>query len=112
MIFVTVGTNEARFDRLIEAVAALDVDEKIVVQRGSSAVYPENAEVTTFYPSRCLWSSFARHVRWSAMRGSARSWLLSPMKGSRSSSPRLKAFGEAVDDHQMLFARPSRPKGW
>ena len=43
MIFVTIGTNEAPFDRLLEAVAALSTSEEIVVQHGSSAIVPANA---------------------------------------------------------------------
>ncbi len=37
MIFVSVGTNEARFDRLLRAVAGLELDEELVVQHGHSA---------------------------------------------------------------------------
>jgi UDP-N-acetylglucosamine transferase subunit ALG13 len=40
MIFVSVGTNEARFDRLIEAVAGVALDEELVIQYGHSSPGP------------------------------------------------------------------------
>ena len=43
VIFVTVGTNEAPFDRLLQAVGTLSTDEEIVVQHGSSAIVSANA---------------------------------------------------------------------
>lgn len=111
MIFVTVGTNEARFDRLIEAIAALDVDEQIVVQRGSSAVYPENAEVHDFLPFEMLVELVrsSRAVVSHAGVGSIMVALANERKPIV--VPRLKAFGEAVDDHQVLFARRFEAEG-
>ena len=43
MIVVSVGTNQATFDRLLEWVAELRLDEDIVVQHGPSGVRPAGA---------------------------------------------------------------------
>ena len=36
MIFVTLGTQDKHFPRLLEAVDKLDIDEKIIAQTGST----------------------------------------------------------------------------
>lgn len=106
MILVTVGTNEAAFDRLLRAVEGLGDDEPIVVQHGSSDVLPANAE-------RCvdflLFDDLVEEMRRSrvvvthAGIGSIMSALAS---GKRPVVvPRLARHGEAVDDHQVPLAR-------
>ncbi len=51
MIFVSVGTNEARFDRLLRAVAELPIDEQLLVQHGhSSPIAAPHAELIDFLP--------------------------------------------------------------
>ena len=36
MIFVTLGTQDKSFDRLLKAIDKLDLDEEIIVQAGST----------------------------------------------------------------------------
>ena len=104
MIFVTVGTNEAAFDRLIRAVAALDLDEELVVQRGSSNVSLENAEVHEFLPFEVL-VEFVRSSRIVVSHAGVGSIMVALANGRKPIVvPRLKDFGEAVDDHQDAFA--------
>ena len=43
MIFVTVGTNEARFDRLLAAVDELPDGTDLFVQHGPSSIRPAGA---------------------------------------------------------------------
>lgn len=105
MIFVTVGTNEARFDRLLEAVAAVDLDEEVVVQRGASNVCPANAQVHDFLPFAVL-VDFVRSSRAVVSHAGVGSIIVALANGKRPIVvPRLKEFGEAVDDHQLAFAR-------
>ena len=106
MIVVTVGTNEARFDRLLEAVATLRVQDDILVQYGSSSVRPANAARSLeFLPFDDLLEEMrrARVVVTHAGIGSIMSALAC---GKRPVVvPRLVRYREAVDDHQLPVAR-------
>ncbi len=106
MIFVTVGTNEARFDRLLHAVAALDVDEPLLVQHGhSSPIVHRHAELVDFltFDGMVAAISGARVVVTHAGVGSV---LVALANGKRPVVvPRLKRHGEAVDDHQLQLGR-------
>ncbi len=106
MIFVTVGTNEARFDRLLHAVAALTVDEQLLVQHGHSSPIPHpHAELVDFltFDGMVAAISAARVVVSHAGVGSV---LVSLANGKRPVVvPRLSQHDEAVDDHQLQLGR-------
>ena len=107
MIFVSVGTNEARFDRLLRAVAELPLDEELVVQHGHSA--RDRARRTpsssTSSPSR-RWSTTIRRARVVVTHAGVGSVMVSLANGKCPVVvPRRKAFGEAVDDHQLQLGR-------
>jgi UDP-N-acetylglucosamine transferase subunit ALG13 len=110
VIFVTVGTNEAPFDRLLAAVEQLH-DGEIVVQHGSSSIRPRNATCYDFLPfERVL--DYVRRATAVVMHAGAGSILVALMNGRRPIVvPRLKRFGEAVDDHQLHFARTLNDRG-
>jgi UDP-N-acetylglucosamine transferase subunit ALG13 len=104
-VLVTVGTSEAPFDRLLEAVSRLEVGEHVIVQHGSSTVKPEGAECVDFLPFDELdaLTCSARVVVCHAGIGSVAGALA---HGRRPIVvPRLRRHGEAVDDHQVHFAR-------
>jgi len=106
MIFVSVGTNEARFDRLLRAVAALPADEELVIQHGHSTPVPvPNAELIDFLSFEAMGETIRRARAFVTHAGVG-----SVMVGLASGKtpivvPRLKAFGEAVDDHQLQLGR-------
>ena len=50
MIFVSVGTHEAPFDRMLHAVFELGLDEDIVVQHGPSLVRCDRALEFEYLP--------------------------------------------------------------
>jgi UDP-N-acetylglucosamine transferase subunit ALG13 len=105
VIFVTVGTNEATFDRLLHAVEALPEGDEIVVQCGASSVRPSNAaRCYEFMPFDDLVDEMrrARVVITHAGIGSIMSALAC---GKRPVVvPRLARYREAVDDHQLPVA--------
>jgi beta-1,4-N-acetylglucosaminyltransferase len=105
MIFVTVGTNEAPFDRLLRAVDHLPRNEPLVVQYGSSAVRPLDATCVDFLP----FDELVNHVRAARAiitHAGVGSVMVALANGSRPIVlPRLRRFGEAVDDHQVPLAR-------
>jgi UDP-N-acetylglucosamine transferase subunit ALG13 len=103
MIFVSIGTSEP-FDRLLGAVGELDANEEIVAQVGRSRVRPGNARCIEFmsFDETLEHMRAARVVVSHAGVGSV---LTSLQAGRRPLLvPRLREFGEAVDDHQLAFA--------
>jgi beta-1,4-N-acetylglucosaminyltransferase len=106
MIFVSVGTNEARFDRLLRAVAEVRLDEEIVVQHGHSArIERPNSVLVDFLSFEEIVAAI-RRARVVVTHAGVGSVMVSLANGKRPVVvPRLKAFGEAVDDHQLQLGR-------
>jgi UDP-N-acetylglucosamine transferase subunit ALG13 len=105
-VLVTVGTNEAPFDRLLEAISALDLGgERVIVQHGASAVRPAGAECVDFLPFDEL-DALTRQARAVVCHAGIGSVAVALAHGRRPIVvPRLRRHGEAVDDHQVFFAR-------
>jgi UDP-N-acetylglucosamine transferase subunit ALG13 len=104
MIVVSVGTNEARFDRLLTWVAGLRSEEPLVVQHGPSSVRPPGASCVEFLPFEEL-VALVRRSRAFVTHAGVGSIMMSLAAGRRPIVvPRLKRFGEAVDDHQVPLA--------
>lgn len=108
MIFITVGTQKFQFDRLIQSVDEFVGSKKIVddviAQIGNSCYIPQN-----FMFERFL--SVAMYDEW--MRKSdiiiAHSGVATIIKGIQAGKkvivvPRLKKYGEHVDNHQCQIA--------
>lgn len=104
MILVTIGTNEQPFDRLVVAAAALQTDERMVVQYGSSrAVEPREGWVD-FLPYDEL-SALASEARVVICHAGVGSILMARRAGARTIvMARRVSLGEAVDDHQVGLA--------
>lgn len=106
MIFVTVGTNEAPFDRLLEAVQAMSTSEEVVVQYGSSAIRPANAVRTYDF---LLFDDLVQEIRNARVvvtHAGIGSIMTALSCGKRPVVvARLVAHREAVDDHQLPVAR-------
>lgn len=105
MIFVTVGTNEAPFDRLLEALERLPAGEELVVQHGASTVRPARATCVDFLPFDVL-VEHVRRARAVVTHAGVGSIMVALANGKRPVVvPRRHSLGEAVDDHQVVFAR-------
>lgn len=108
MMFVTVGTHEQPFDRLIQAIDGLkgsgDIDEDVFIQTGYS----------TFEPRHCRWVPFVTNEEMRRMfqeadvcitHGGPSSFLQALDAGTVPVVvPRRREFGEHVNDHQVEFA--------
>jgi UDP-N-acetylglucosamine transferase subunit ALG13 len=104
MIVVSVGTNEARFDRLLKWVSDIRSDEELVVQHGPSGVRPPGARCVDYVTFEEL-VALARGSRVFVTHAGVGSILVSLSVGRRPIVvPRLKRYGEAVDDHQVSLA--------
>jgi beta-1,4-N-acetylglucosaminyltransferase len=106
VIFVTVGTNEARFDRLLAAVARVESSERFVIQHGHSPrIGKPSAAFVDFLPYDRMVTTI-RQARAVVTHAGVGSVLVALSNGKRPIVvPRLKKFGEAVDDHQLELGR-------
>jgi UDP-N-acetylglucosamine transferase subunit ALG13 len=105
MIFVSVGTHEAPFDRLLRAVYDLGLDEELVVQHGPSLLRSEGAVEAEFLSFDEV-VNYIRAARAVVMHAGVGSVMLSLANGKRPIvMARLREFGEHVDDHQVELAR-------
>jgi UDP-N-acetylglucosamine transferase subunit ALG13 len=104
MIFATTGTCEP-FDRLLQALDALELDEELVVQHGISPVRPQGARCIDFLAYSDL-VGLVRRARLVVTHGGVGSVLTALTNGKRPVVvPRLARLGEAIDDHQLEFVR-------
>ncbi len=109
MIFVTVGTHEQQFDRLVKEVDRLrkngDIEEEVIAQIGFCTYEPVSCQWSRFYPYRemCEYVDAARIV---VTHGGPSSFLAPLQRGKVPIVvPRQKRFGEHVNDHQVEFCR-------
>lgn len=110
-VFVTVGTNEAPFDRMLRAVGTVHGHGPWTVQAGSSSVRRPGARSLAFMPFEAMLEemSRARAIVAHAGVGSATLALASGLRPVL--VPRRARYGEAVDDHQVAFARRLQEAG-
>lgn len=109
MIFVTVGTHEQQFNRLLEAVDRLkgsgDIAEDVIMQTGFSTYEPIHCKCKKLLPydemQRCI-----REARITITHGGPASFI-APLQIGKIPIvvPRQKKFDEHVNDHQLEFAR-------
>jgi UDP-N-acetylglucosamine transferase subunit ALG13 len=105
MIFVSVGTHEAPFDRMLEAVYSLDLDEELVVQHGPSRLESDRAR-SFDYLSFDETVAYVREARAVVTHAGVGSVMVALANGKRPIvMARLHEFGEHVDDHQLELAR-------
>lgn len=109
MIFVTVGTHEQPFNRLIKEIDRLKkekyIEDQIIVQTGFS----------TYEPGNCQWNQFISHQEMDRYMRKARMVITHGGPASFTAPlslgkipivvPRKKQFGEHVNDHQLEFCR-------
>lgn len=108
MIFVTVGTHEQPFDRLVrymdELVASGAITEEVIIQTG----------YTDYEPKHCTWSKLLPYpemvknvadARLVITHGGPSSFIM-PLQVGKTPIvvPRQEKYGEHVNDHQLLFA--------
>ncbi len=109
MIFVTVGTHEQPFNRLIECVDDLKkngiINEEVVMQTGYS----------TYEPKYCRWQKLFSYQEMLKLVGEARivithggpSSFIMPLQIGKTPIvvPRRHEFNEHVNDHQVSFSK-------
>lgn len=107
MIFVTVGTHEQPFDRLLKAVdcIAAQTDEPIVVQSGYTDYQMQHCTWSKLLPYRDM-VKYVEQARIVITHGGPSSFIMPLQMGKIPIVvPRQKNYGEHINDHQLTFAR-------
>lgn len=109
MIFVTVGTHEQQFDRLVRAVDGLVADgtiqEPVFQQTGYSTYVPEHCEHSQFVPAQRM-QELMSQASVVITHGGPSSFVEAMAAGKAPVVvPRRAEYGEHVNDHQADFVR-------
>lgn len=109
MIFVTVGTHEQQFNRLIQKVDELKRDgafpDEVVMQTGFCTYQPKYCEWSKLIPYQEMVRNVER-ARIVITHGGPASFIMPLQMGKTPIVvPRQKQFEEHVNDHQLEFAR-------
>ncbi len=107
MIFVTVGTHEAQFNRLVRAVDELKgsgrITEDVVIQTGYSDYIPKHCTYHDFYTYEEM-DKLVSEARIVVTHGGPSSFFAVLQKGKTPIVvPRQKEYEEHVNDHQLVF---------
>ncbi|AUC46772.1 TPA: multidrug MFS transporter [Streptococcus pneumoniae] len=116
MIFVTVGTHEQQFDRLIKEFDRLKeenlIQEEVFIQTGYS----------NYVPKYCKWEKIISYEKMNQFieeadtivtHGGPATFMAIIAKGKTPIVvPRQKKFGEHVNDHQMNFCSKISSEGY
>lgn len=115
MIFVTVGTHEQQFDRLVRRIDELKgkgmIREDVMIQTGYSQWKPRNCEWSQWLPYQEM-VRYVDEARIVITHGGPSSFLM-PLKMGKVPVvvPRKKEFGEHVNNHQVDFVRELNANG-
>lgn len=109
MIFVTVGTHEQPFNRLIQMVDQLVtegiIQEEVVIQTGFSSYEPKNCKWSKLIPYKDIELN-VKAARVVITHGGPASFIMPLQVGKIPIVvPRKKEFGEHVNDHQIDFSK-------
>lgn len=109
MIFVTVGTHEQQFNRLIQKIDELKqsgaIQDDVIIQTGYSTYEPRYCEWSKLISFQQMKKNVA-DARIVITHGGPASFIL-PLQIGKTPIvvPRQRQFGEHVNDHQVEFAR-------
>ena len=107
MIFVTVGTHEQPFNRLVEYMDkwAAEHDEEVIMQTGFSTYEPKHCEWSKLYPYSQM-VELVEKARIVITHGGPSSFIMPLQIGKIPIVvPRKKDFDEHVNDHQVEFSK-------
>lgn len=109
MIFVTVGTHEQPFNRLVECIDGLKKDgtiaEEVIIQTGYSTYKPKYCKWQKLFPYQEM-IKLVDESRIVITHGGPSSFIM-PLQIGKAPIvvPRRHEFNEHVNDHQVEFAR-------
>lgn len=116
MIFVTVGTHEQPFNRLIkkldEMVENKLIQDEMFAQIGYSTYEPKHYKWSKFLSSEEM-NHYMEEATTVICHGGPATFMKSLSLGKKTIVvPRQKKYDEHVNDHQLVFAQEVRKKGY
>lgn len=116
MIFVTLGTQDKHFDRLLNAVYKLETDEKIVAQIGSTefkSSKPEDKFEIHKFLSNEEFEKYMDEARVVITHAGVGTIIYGLKKHKKMIvAARLKKYGEHVNDHQLQILQTFASEGY
>ncbi len=109
MIFVTVGTHEQSFDRLLKCIDKMidngQITEEVICQKGFTNYKPKNYKSEKLLPYETM-QDYIEKARIVITHGGPASFL-DPLKYGKIPVvvPRKKEFNEHVNNHQLDFSK-------
>lgn len=108
LIFVTVGTHEQPFDRLVQEIDRLKgeglIEDEVMIQTGYCTYEPEYCHWKKLLPYEKMWE-YVQKADIVITHGGPSSFMMPLQMGKIPIVvPRQKKFGEHVNDHQVEFA--------
>ena len=109
MIFVTVGTHEQPFDRLVRCIDRLAeekiINDEFVIQTGACRYIPQFCEYRQFFTYSDM-IRFIENARIVITHGGSSTFMPALEMGKIPVVvPRQKRFGEHINDHQLDFVK-------
>ena len=116
MIFITLGTQDKHFDRLLKAVYKLETDEKIVAQIGSTefkSSKPEDKFEIHKFLSNEEFEKYMDEARVVITHAGVGTIVYGLKKHKKMIvAARLKKYGEHVNDHQLQILQTFASEGY
>lgn len=116
MIFVTLGTQDKSFDRLLKRIdkeiSNGNIKDKVIVQAGNTKYKSKNMEIFDFLPRKKM-DSYYKECDLLITHGGVGS-ILDGLKNNKIviATPRLKKHNEHVNDHQLEIINEFSNKGY
>ena len=114
MIFVTLGTQDKQFVRLLKAVEGLDIDEEIIMQTGSTdfSTSKKNIKVYKYLSPEEFNKNMSEASQIITHAGVGT--LVQGLKLNKKMivAPRLKKYKEHVNDHQLQILKTFEESGY
>ena len=109
MIFVTVGTHEQQFNRLVEKIDELKgmglITDDVIIQTGYSTYEPKHCAWQRMFPYQQM-LQYVSEARIVLTHGGPSSFMMALQAGKTPIVvPRQKELGEHVNDHQVDFCK-------
>lgn len=112
MIFVTLGTQDKKFKRLLDAVENLNIDEKIIAQVGSTQYKSKKMEVHEFI-SQEQFEKYMKEARIIITHAGVGTIIYGLKLGKTMIvAARRKEYKEHVNDHQMQILETFSKEGY
>ena len=112
MIFVTLGTQDKPFKRILDLLENSDIDDEIIVQSGYTDYDSKRMKILKYVPKDEFddYLKKADYIICHAGVGTILSAL--DLNKKVLAVPRLAKYGEHVNDHQLQIADAYRQKGY